>query len=300
MSNLDFFKKQAKNLLKDWQTQTKTEDNDGYISYHYDWKFYNIGSLFLYYEFDNKDEEEIILARAQHLIAKMAGFKKWGELIHASEAELELAEFLLRRFKNSQDVQGWEEAIYFARLFNEPPEIKLAYARQYYELGEKEQLAQLPIDKISVLSGKQKLKEINNFDDEHNPAGMLRKDSTVFCTHCKKTFIFKQSKVIKDNDGNLTMVVCKNYPNCKGTYLDYKVLSPTIMYKDTRTAELKRGLQAFPDFSMSTKVHCLNCGKEFLYSDTNVVMFPDDDEPLIMCKHYPECDGSLIDMMATK
>ena len=74
MSNLEFFKKQAKNFLKDWQTQIKTVEGDGYISYHYDWKFYDVGNLFFYYELDDKDEQDIKLARAQHWISKMAGF----------------------------------------------------------------------------------------------------------------------------------------------------------------------------------------------------------------------------------
>ena len=42
MSNLEFFKKQAKNFLKDWQTQTITTNTDGSKSYHYDWKFYDV------------------------------------------------------------------------------------------------------------------------------------------------------------------------------------------------------------------------------------------------------------------
>lgn len=37
----------------------------------------------------------------------------------------ELAEFLLRRFKNAQDVQDWEETVLFAGLANLEPEIKL-------------------------------------------------------------------------------------------------------------------------------------------------------------------------------
>lgn len=85
MSNLDFFHNQAKNFLKDWKTQKQTIESDGFISYHYDWKSYDVGDLFFYYEFDDKDEQDIKLARAQHLIAKMVGFKKWNDLIHASE-----------------------------------------------------------------------------------------------------------------------------------------------------------------------------------------------------------------------
>ena len=223
MSNLEFFKKQAKNFLKDWQTQIKTVESDGVISYHYDWKFYDVGNLFFYYELDDKDEQDIKLARAQHWISKMAGFKKWDDLIHASEIELELAEFLLRRFKNAQDVQNWEETIQFAGIAELEPEIKLEYARQYYELG----------DRAAIVNG-----------------------------------------------------------------LDYKILTPTVMYGQTKIAGLEKGIKALKtDFTMETKVQCLHCRQEYLYKEASVVQFPDDDEPLVMCKHYPKCDGSVIDMI---
>lgn len=298
MSNLEFFKNEAKKFLKDWQTQTKTVESDGYISYHYDWKFYDVGDLFFYYELDDKDEQGIKLARAQHYIAKMVGFKKWDDLIHASEIELELAELLLRRFKNARDVQDWEETVMFTDIEQYGAEAVLDYAHQYYELGDRKEIVNLPSEKLTILSGKIKSTELNKFSDNNNPDGTLRKSSYVFCTHCNKAFNFTQSKVIRENEKNLTMVVCKNYPNCRGTYLDYKVLSPTIMYGQSRIAGLERGIQAFKtDYTMETKVHCIHCGKEYLYKEANVVQFPDDDEPLVYCKHYPECDGSLIDMM---
>jgi len=96
MSNLEFFKKEAKNLLKDWKTQTKTVERDGSVSYSYSPKFYDVKGLFLSYEFSDKDEQDIKLSRAQHLIAKIAGFKKWNELIQASQERLELAELFVR------------------------------------------------------------------------------------------------------------------------------------------------------------------------------------------------------------
>ena len=298
MSNLEFFKNEAKKFLKDWQTQTKTVESDGYISYHYDWKFYDVGDLFFYYELDDKDEQDIKLARAQHYIAKIVGFKKWDDLIHASEIELELAELLLRRFKNARDVQDWEETVMFTGIEQYGAEAVLDYAHQYYELGDRKEIVNLPSEKLTILSGKIKSTELNKFSDNNNPDGTLRKSSYVFCTHCNKAFNFTQSKVIRENEKNLTMVVCKNYPNCRGTYLDYKVLSPTIMYGQSRIAGLEHGIQAFKtDYTMETKVHCIHCGKEYLYKEANVVQFPDDDEPLVYCKHYPECDGSLIDMM---
>lgn len=300
MSNLEFFKKQAKNLLKDWQTQNKTVDSDGVITYHYDWKFYDVGDLFFYYEFSDKDEQEIILARAQHLIAKMVGFKKWDELIHATPVELELAELLLRRFKDSSDVQDWEETIAFTEVAQYGPEAVLEYAKQYYQLGDSKKLVEFPVEKVTILSGKLKSAELNKFDDNHNPDGTLRKDSDVYCLHCRKAFRFIQSKVIRDNEKNLTMVVCKNYPDCRGTYLDYKVLTPTIMYGHTKEAELNRGIEAFPHLSMNKKVHCIHCDQEYVFNEAKVVQFPEDDEPLIMCKNYPECDGRLIDMMSAE
>lgn len=298
MSHEDFFKNEAKKFLKDWQTQTKTVESDGYISYHYDWKFYDVGDLFFYYELDDKDEQDIKLARAQHYIAKMVGFKKWDDLIHASEIELELAELLLRRFKNARDVQDWEETVMFTDIEQYGAEAVLDYAHQYYELGDRKEIVNLPSEKLTILSGKIKSTELNKFSDNNNPDGTLRKSSYVFCTHCNKAFNFTQSKVIRENEKNLTMVVCKNYPECKGTYLDYQVLSPTIMFGQTRIAGLERGISALKtDFTMDTKVQCLHCGKEYLYKEANVVQFPDDDEPLVYCKQYPECDGSLIDMM---
>lgn len=99
MSNLEFFKKEAKNLLKDWKTQTKTVESDGSVAYSYSPKFYDVKDLFLSYEFSDKDEQDIKLSRAQHLIAKIAGFKKWNELIQASPERLELAELLVRQAK---------------------------------------------------------------------------------------------------------------------------------------------------------------------------------------------------------
>ena len=251
MSNLEFFKNEAKKFLKDWQTQTKTVESDGYISYHYDWKFYDVGDLFFYYELDDKDEQDIKLARAQHYIAKMVGFKKWDDLIHASEIELELAELLLRRFKNARDVQDWEETVMFTGIEQYGAEAVLDYAHQYYELGDRKEIVNLPSEKLTILSGKIKSTELNKFSDNNNPDGTLRKSSYVFCTHCNKAFNFTQSKVIRENEKNLTMVVCKNYPNCRGTYLDYKVLSPTIMYGQSRIAGLERGIQAFKtDYTM--------------------------------------------------
>ncbi|MBO4439726.1 MAG: hypothetical protein J5798_10280 [Spirochaetaceae bacterium] len=216
MTNLEFFKNEAKKFLKDWRTQTQTVGSDGAISYHYDWMFYDVGDLFFYYELDDKDEQNIKLARAQHYIANMLGYKKWDNLIHASDTELELAEFLLRHFKNAQDVQGWQETLMFTGIEQYGEEAVLEYAKQYYMLKDTKENIQLP--------------------------------------------------------------------------------RPTILFGQTKIAGLQRGIEAFGMFKMDTKVRCFHCGREYLYKEASVVQFPYDDEPSVFCKHYPECNGSLIDM----
>ena len=40
-------------------------------------------------------EENFTLMKAQHLVANLAGFDKWAELLHASDDALELGKLLL-------------------------------------------------------------------------------------------------------------------------------------------------------------------------------------------------------------
>lgn len=103
MSNLEFFKKQAKNFLKDWQTQTITTNTDGSKSYHYDWKFYDVDYHFNKLKLDDKDRLDIKLARSQHWLAQILGQKNWNVLISLTDFELDKAEDLLRSIKNQKD-----------------------------------------------------------------------------------------------------------------------------------------------------------------------------------------------------
>lgn len=58
MSNLEFLKKEAKNLLKDWKTQTKTVESNGSVSYSYSPKFYDVKNLFLFCNEAKNDKEK--------------------------------------------------------------------------------------------------------------------------------------------------------------------------------------------------------------------------------------------------
>ena len=92
LSHIEFFKQESKNLLKDWKTQTTTTGSGGIISYHYDSKFYNVDDLFKSLNWNDNDRQQKILARAQHAISQIVGFKNWNSLIASDETELEKAE----------------------------------------------------------------------------------------------------------------------------------------------------------------------------------------------------------------
>lgn len=88
MTQISYFKRQAKNLHKDYKAKAPYIDD-----------------LFLAYQVDRNN---FCLMKAQHIIALMSGFGKWEDLSKASEIELELAELLF----DNQDkipVEHWKQ-----------------------------------------------------------------------------------------------------------------------------------------------------------------------------------------------
>ena len=87
MTDVEFFKYQAKLFLQDtklYLADFEKPNNDFSISPKY--KAFN-DDLFLYFEVDYL-KHPITLMNAQHFVAEMAGFRKWGDLIKASPDEL--------------------------------------------------------------------------------------------------------------------------------------------------------------------------------------------------------------------
>lgn len=110
MNHIDYFKLQAKNLHRDYKTRTSYTDKvDGNSYYTYAPQFFDIGGIFLEYDWD---EESFSLMKAQHLFAIMLGFGKWADLLKASEAELELAKLLWDN-QHKIHLEDWE--MYIAR-----------------------------------------------------------------------------------------------------------------------------------------------------------------------------------------
>lgn len=111
MTYIEYFKLQAKNLFRDYKTKTPHFDDaiNDYM-YEYNPKYFDVDRILVEYGWDERD---FTLMKAQHTIALMVGFNKWGSLLKASEAELELAKLL---FDNQGKItlDDWEMYIVFA------------------------------------------------------------------------------------------------------------------------------------------------------------------------------------------
>ncbi|MBB4803437.1 hypothetical protein HNP37_003512 [Flavobacterium nitrogenifigens] len=116
MEPIEFFKLQAKNLLRDFKTKTTVSGNMASdFKYDYAPKYFHIYDVINDF---NIDEENFSLMNAQHVIAKIAGFGKWSDLAGASFSELELAK-LLFEYQDKIDILSWNLYIADAQAMNE-------------------------------------------------------------------------------------------------------------------------------------------------------------------------------------
>lgn len=113
MTHIEFFKLQAKNLFRDFQTKNKSSEA-AIGDYEYDPKYFDIEGIILYFDID---EENFTLMKAQHIIAGLVGFRKWTDMLKADASELELAKLL---FDNQDMVscEDWEMYIHGAESDN--------------------------------------------------------------------------------------------------------------------------------------------------------------------------------------
>lgn len=116
MNTIDYFKLQAKNLLRDFKTKTPVLDRTTTaFLYEYTPKYFDIEMIISDFDID---EDNFTLMNAQHVIAKIANFNKWAELLKTSTAESELAK-LLYDHQNKIDLVGWKFYIADTQSMNE-------------------------------------------------------------------------------------------------------------------------------------------------------------------------------------
>lgn len=140
MTNIEFFKLQAKNLFSDYKSRVYKDSED---IYEYNPRFFDdINDIIFNFEID--EDKPFTLMNAQHVIARLAGFYKWNELIKASESALELGKLLLINrisyLKNvpiitndeSMIVEDWKYFLEENNLSNCDDDAKLKIFKDYF------------------------------------------------------------------------------------------------------------------------------------------------------------------------
>lgn len=241
MEHVDYFKLQSKNLLKDFNTRFFDPKEDLYC---YKPKFFDIDQIFL--DFDLPDYEEnfsFTLMNAQHIISKLAGFSKWGDLAKASQARLELAHLLYdNAYKIS--IEEWE-------------------------------------------------RYINHIQDElHRPLS----DKELLEIFKK---VFLESENHRSDYIPYRIDLQEKYNEILDLPIQDKEFDYDSVYTELSEPERQKAVKAVPEFPLSTIVECFHCGKSFPYREAKAVKTPNGDV-FIVCKHYPDCDGSLIDFFTAE
>lgn len=134
MDYLKFYKQEAKRFLKDYNTRVIGEDNEYLYTPQYFLDIKDIVSSFVI----DKDVQ-FKLMQAQHIIAKLAGFRKWNDLIKASSSQLELGRLLLlNREKYQKSIycdkniwEDWEQLQKYIKDYND--EEKLEFFKKHIE-----------------------------------------------------------------------------------------------------------------------------------------------------------------------
>lgn len=207
MNNIDFFKQQSKKLYKDFKNKTS-------IHFPQDAEF-----LVQEYDFD---EKEFSLMNAQHIVAQLVGFRKWADLVKASDKELEVAKLLYDN-QDIIDILEWNEYLDMLRLeynIELDAEAKLHILNERW-LNPDYNQSEENFNLYRELTDQEKQAEENskkNSDDEE----------IIECLHCGRRYPIKEAKLVKVKeeyrDGLLssdeTVVVCKYYPECNGEAFD--------------------------------------------------------------------------------
>ena len=132
MKEIDFFKLQAKNFLKDYYNRIECEN--GTYLHENPLFFKDIEDIIV--DFDINEDKPFSLMNAQHIIATLAGFNKWSNLIHSNSAGLELGKLL---FEHRNDyVDGfslwadWEHYLLTNDLMDQSNSFKLELFKILY------------------------------------------------------------------------------------------------------------------------------------------------------------------------
>lgn len=248
MYHIEYFKLQAKNLLKDYKTRYFDPENS---FYEYHPKFFDIKRIFQ--DLDLNDFESnfsFTLMNAQHVIAQLAGYSSWNALLKATSTELELAHLL---FDNAHKISLEEWEMYLSAI---------------------ERDNQIKLNEEWIL---EIFKQVFLNSDEH------RSFQIPYRLDLETKFYTKPANTNQNN--NLKF---------EEMYIELNEQEKMAAIEEHQ----KNGL----GFSLEEIVECLHCGDRYKYRDvkairTNPKYRSSDDFDQIVCKNFPKCNGSIIDLM---
>jgi len=209
--NIEYLKKQAKNLYSDYKTRTLSKEGD---IYEYSPKYYDITQISLDFDiFDDTPDFEFLLMKAQHLLAIILDFKSWKDLTNATPTQMEIAKIKLWFFRvDNPDNSKLMEYKFFEEMNkgNLDDDARLAFAKAIM----KDEIAEgieFPDD-----DEEEQYEEIIQESIHDEPPAML------WCLHCDKEFMSNETKLIKPKDSCDAHIqeVCKHWPECDGAIYD--------------------------------------------------------------------------------
>lgn len=81
-----------------------------------------------------------------------------------------------------------------------------------------------------------------------------------------------------------------------------KIVSGWILSGNERERALREELETFGNsLKPKTIVECIHCNDKFRVNDVVVLRpYKGLHQPMVLCKNYPKCSGSIIDLLPTK
>ena len=101
MTTIDYYKQQAKLLLKDYNLFKENNFHQNENVFDEPQEHFDINNVFL--KANKQKDEPISLMNAQHIVAKISDFKDWGDLLHSSEPQREIGALKLNCYKIGMD-----------------------------------------------------------------------------------------------------------------------------------------------------------------------------------------------------
>lgn len=185
MNSIDYFKLQAKNLYRDFKTQTPVvgKSKSGF-KYDYSRTYFQIYDIISDFGID---EDNFTLMNAQHIIAKIAGFDKWTTLIKTEASELELAKLLFEH-QDKIDSIAWDFYIADWQAMNEEELDAETQVEIFKQVVIEDYIFDMVIDSYLITDEvRQVIREIEQEDNDKSQIMEKESNRTNISISCGKT-----------------------------------------------------------------------------------------------------------------